>query len=91
LKQHELAQEIQNRSRVLADLLLNAKSSDTLQLANTAQPVANSNQPLSSALAISVPEKVNQYKSEKASQFMKTIAKGPKIDFSCFFGENPLG
>jgi hypothetical protein len=91
LKQHELAQEIQNRSRVLADLLLNAKSPDTLQLANTAQLVANSHQPLSSALAISVPEKVNQYKSKKVSQFMKTIAKGPKIDFSCFFGENPLG
>lgn len=32
-----------------------------------------------------------QYKSERAAQFLKSIAKGPKMDFPCFSGENPLG
>jgi hypothetical protein len=67
LKQHEIAQEIQNHSRALAELQLHAKSPDNLQLANTTQPVANSSQPLNSALAVPVPEKATQYKSDKAS------------------------
>jgi hypothetical protein len=91
LKQHELAQEIQNRSRMLDDLQLPVKPPAPLQLANTAQPVLHTHQHNSSALALPLPEKNSQYKSEKASQFLKTIAKGPKIDFPYFSGEKPLG
>lgn len=32
-----------------------------------------------------------QYKSERASQLMKSAAKGPKMDFPCFNGDNSLG
>uniref|UniRef100_A0A453IPF2 Ty3 transposon capsid-like protein domain-containing protein n=1 Tax=Aegilops tauschii subsp. strangulata TaxID=200361 RepID=A0A453IPF2_AEGTS len=32
-----------------------------------------------------------QYQSDRAIQFMKSISKGPKLDFPSFSGENPLG
>jgi hypothetical protein len=67
LKQHELAQEIRNRSRMLDDLQLPVKPPAPLQLANTAQPVLHTQMHNSSALALPLSEKTNQYKSEKAS------------------------
>jgi hypothetical protein len=48
------------------------------------------NRPLAVQLALQS-DKTAQYKSDRAAQFMKNIAKGPKIDFPSFNGDNPLG
>jgi hypothetical protein len=87
LKQHEIEQEIK-RTRSLGQLPITAKPTDPVSI-DTSPP--GRVVPTNSTTAMIPVVTPIQYKSERAAQFMKTIAKGPKIDFPSFSGDNPLG
>jgi hypothetical protein len=87
LKQHEIEQEIK-RTRALGHLQITDKPHESVAVTNSPGTVMTNT--VSPPAMIHVATSV-QYKSEKATQFMKNIAKGPKIDFPSFSGDNPLG
>lgn len=85
LKQHEIEQDIHARAKALAELQIASKKVTDTHMVEV-NPVIKGAATVNTEKAVTV-----QYKSERAAQFMKSIDKGPKIDFPSFNGENPLG
>jgi hypothetical protein len=93
LNQHAIAKDIHARTCAVADLQTASKHTLFVEVENSPLAKHASVAPGNNTMALTVSEKPQtaQYKSDRAAQFMKSIAKGPKIDFPSFNGDNPLG